>query len=73
MRPIDADKAYIYISDRVREEIRNMPTIDIVPRKRGRWIRYKTLNASKCSICGETFEIETKFCPKCGARMEGVE
>ena len=59
----------------------DMPTID--PVKHGKWIdteRYSkklwmTIHKTVCSVCKESHEElplgEWKFCPNCGARMDG--
>ena len=61
--------------------IENAPTID--PAKHGHWIdteRYSkklwmTIHKTVCSVCKESHEElplgEWKFCPNCGARMDG--
>lgn len=38
-------------------------------RKNGHWIDI-TFDASMCSVCQNTQEYETKYCPECGAKME---
>lgn len=30
-----------------------------------------TFDASMCSVCQTTQEYETKYCPECGAKMDG--
>lgn len=54
------------------------PTIDAVPVVHGKWIHlYK--NNYRCSVCGAWFIFEDennpyeegRFCPYCGARMDG--
>ena len=56
------------------------PTIDAVPVVHGKWIHiYK--NNYRCSVCGAWFIFEDennpyeegRFCPYCGARMDGGE
>lgn len=50
------------------------PTVDLVPIPRAKWIKTELGNYA-CSRCGgEPWycrDIEYKFCPYCGARMEG--
>lgn len=40
--------------------------------KRGEWVirSPKPFFLCKCSVCGETEEYESKFCPNCGAKMK---
>jgi DNA-directed RNA polymerase subunit RPC12/RpoP len=60
--------------------IEEQPTIDAVPeRKNGRWVELYDSNY-KCSECGawwhsDEMDIneEFRFCPSCGAKMEGAE
>lgn len=83
MRPIDAD-ALLAEYDRVHEGppgkartlIENAPTIE-PERKMGKWIHATdeghNFPEHYCSICGawEYSDIESKFCPNCGADMRG--
>lgn len=39
-------------------------------RDKGHWIDIN-FDASECSVCRNTQEYETKYCPECGAKMEG--
>lgn len=45
-----------------------MPTVE--ERDKGYWIDI-TFDASMCSVCQTTQEYETKYCPECGAKMDG--
>ena len=50
------------------------PTADVAPVRHGRWIELS--RASKCSECGfETgrYEPPRRYCPECGALMDGNE
>lgn len=56
----------------VADDLRQMPTIDAVPVKRGVWeyiggygYQYR---CSKCVMCAER---KTRYCPNCGAKMDG--
>ena len=42
-----------------------------VDRLQGEWI--KDDDWCKCSVCGETFDELTNYCPNCGARMKGAD
>lgn len=58
-------------------QIKNAPTIDPV-RKTGIWknrslnILYPEWERYECSVCGGYSYIH-KYCPNCGAKMEGCE
>lgn len=50
-------------------EIRKLPAADVEPVRHGRW-----LYDGQCSECGEYDAVDpfgSKFCPHCGARMDG--
>ena len=65
-----------------KEEIDQMPTVDAVPVRHGKFIGteydgyadgYPVYYEWKCSECGCVFEDEEptyKYCPNCGARMD---
>ena len=41
---------------------------------KGKWLPVTTRGETwdvKCSLCGEENDLETDYCPKCGAKMEG--
>ena len=65
-----------------KEEIDQMPTVDAVPVKHGKWIPKMIIiggcdhfYGTKCSECGndalnaEGNDFLTDYCPYCGARM----
>lgn len=63
----------------VAEMVEEQPTIDAVQERKGRWVELYDSNY-KCSECGawwhsDDMDIneEFRFCPSCGAHMEGVE
>ena len=71
-RYIDAD-AYAFPGDLINE-----PTADVVEVKHGEWIRPTKLadmmhDIPHCSLCGEVPCDEGKYCPNCGAKMDGGE
>lgn len=89
MRLIDADALIEWMDREqvlrhitwFRAAIDNMPTID--PVKHGRWEPWDLSwgrSVWSCSVCRDATEVPTemgdpiyKFCPNCGARMEGEE
>lgn len=89
VRPIDADallengikveygfndNGLILIPMRdVRNSIKNAPTINAKPVKRGHWIFNPDWKLSKCSECGETGLRRWKRCPYCEAKMDKEE
>ena len=61
--------------------IENMPATDVRPVKHGRWIDHEMFERNNCNPCiecaicntwiGCNCFSKTKFCPNCGARMDG--
>ena len=55
----------------------NVPSADVVERKTGKWKNYGE-DLHVCSACHKywiwaTDRYDFKYCPNCGARMEGAE
>ena len=51
---------------------------DVVEVRHGEWVKkdlnnplYESKQAPHCSICGEMSFIRYKYCPNCGAKMDG--
>ena len=74
----DSDKregAYGWIFS--AEDIRNAPTIEAEPMKYGKWMQDKVAEIQyryNCSECGSPIYDKIrpyKYCPHCGARMDG--
>lgn len=67
-------------TDPIAERIKLIPSVDVAPVRHGRWEDYEE-NTWQCSECGEQFyledgtpqENEYRYCPNCGARMDGEE
>lgn len=57
-------EAYQSAADRLD----TMPTVE--ERDKGYWIDID-LDTSICSVCKNPQEYETKYCPECGAKMDG--
>lgn len=66
-----------------RNIVEDLPSADVQPVRHGKWIKHILKNANvpwghDCSNCGEWFVIGNdtaeryKYCPHCGAHMEGV-
>ena len=64
---------------RVKKHIEDAPAVDAVEMVHGRWIPAgKTEELAKCSVCGAmnhtldyVFLLNMKYCPYCGAKMDG--
>ncbi len=65
-------------------ELKNMPTVDAMPVRHGKWVqRYIKIGGQvfkhgmQCSVCAEPAldnegdDYLTYYCPNCGARMDG--
>jgi rubrerythrin len=54
-------------------DVKRQPTIE--PRKKGKWVKQNPMvDTEECSECGYNIqgeELETPFCPWCGADMRG--
>lgn len=70
--------------ENVRDVIRGVPAADVAPVVHGRWVDeepnfthgcYRHSAHYQCSVCGRrTGKAQTRnyrYCPKCGARMDG--
>lgn len=70
------------IGKALRAMLEKSPTVDAVPVRHGKWIRLGQKHDGgyvwiRCSVCGNE-DIDspvcmTKYCPNCGARMDGDE
>lgn len=52
------------------------PAADVVEVVRGRWIKRQFADEPtdfcySCSECHLTYEVDTNYCPNCGAKMDG--
>ena len=63
----------------VRDYIKDQPAADVAPVVHGKWefptmFGYRAFHIPHCSACGGVpcgVDENTKFCPNCGARMDG--
>lgn len=81
-RYVDANLAPIYLNETACEQIKMMPTADVVEMKHGEWIdniqKFTSpagvtkdyLVGYKCSVCGRTESRKEPYC-NCGAKMDG--
>ena len=76
------DKGYLVSNgnyDKVRGLIEKIPLADVVPVRHGHWIEssmsfndgLSRLYGFKCSECSGFCIGESRYCPNCGARMDG--
>lgn len=63
-----------------RKAIFELPAADVAPVRRGRWALNKKYGDYECSECGQGdvkamdfTNLKMRYCPNCGARMEGAE
>lgn len=63
----------IYDNPELLDEIEAIPTIEAQPVKHGTWIRRPDdwFCPYSCSACGEKSDGRYKYCPECGAKMDG--
>ena len=55
--------------NRIKIAILRLPSTDVEPIKRGRWIEPKGFWGYDCPFCGYTSEDTTNYCPNCGAQL----
>ena len=66
-------KVAIQALDMVRQFIKEMPTVDAVEVVHGQWKRTPVSERLYCGVCDSLPEcqLETNYCPHCGAKMDG--
>lgn len=63
----------VYLT-KVRDMVNEQPTVDTMKHGKWRWVYDGIYDKDlRCSVCKKipTYECRTKFCPNCGARMDG--
>ena len=71
---IEQTSAIAFTRGGMHEKIDSLPAADVAEVRHGHWIELS--RSSKCSECGfETgrYEPPRRYCPECGARMNGKE
>ena len=69
---------------RVHQILRDMPSADVAPVRHGRWTDKRTIEHDGewyCSVCNKEITIymgadrqdRYRYCPNCGAKMDGKE
>ncbi len=68
----DALECVTYDVEYTTEQIKGLPSADVVPVVHARWENYSPVTI-KCSRCGHVIHdwrySECKYCPNCGAKM----
>lgn len=77
------DMQDLYLPIHFLDLLEDVPTADVAPAERGRWVMYPRAHYFKCSNCKKTVPYrkamlingkrEYNYCPNCGARMDGKE
>ena len=64
----------------VTEMIQDAPAADVAPVRHGRWTLNKKYGDYECSECGQGdvkamdfTNLKMRYCPNCGAKMDGAE
>lgn len=64
----------------IEEALRAIPTADVAPVRHGRWALNKKYGDYECSECGQGdvkamdfTNLKMRYCPNCGAKMDGAE
>ncbi len=88
-RYVNANIAQVYLNEQACEQIKCMPTEDVAPVNHGHWTGfvksafhgcddlgdpiYHDVTVWHCSVCNRKTVIKEKFCPNCGAKMDGKD
>lgn len=54
----------------VYKKLRELPTTDVVEVNHGEWEK-RGFYGHNCSVCDSLNDIDTNYCPNCGAKMDG--
>lgn len=78
---LDGHSDWWFGRENVRDVIRGVPAADVAPVRHGRWVLLDECynEGVYCSACHKKVykkcyanqKIKSKFCPNCGARMDG--
>ena len=68
--PIEDHKARTAFSECLAK-VNAMEEVKAEPVRHGRWIPTRPyMHSTKCTICGNIWDLETPRCPSCGAKMD---
>lgn len=83
-RYINTENARLYVSDFVCEQMKKIPTADVVEVKHGGWYKsqfvqrsgFRTVKDFLCNRCEKEYSVQQpsnpmNYCPYCGAKMDG--
>lgn len=66
------------LADCIAYEIAKLPAADVAPVRYGRWKLNQHYGDYECSVCGNGdvitpffYTLKMKYCPNCGAKMDG--
>ena len=73
------DRVHVGIAGGARKLIEDAPAVDVAPVVHARWILptkigHRYFDVPHCSVCDGVpcgVDENTKYCPNCGARMDG--
>lgn len=76
--PITGNRKCLFGDEKELAEAQRLGMEALRAQKVGKWLEHNanyqgTAHVYSCSICAYWQAINTKFCPNCGARMEGQE
>lgn len=66
-------KAALIQNSKIWQQVKDLPTVDAVPVRHGKWITKSTGGEyfDCCSECGYIeWDAPSKYCPNCGVRMD---
>ena len=63
----------VNVKDNIKRCIERQPTADVVEVMHGEWNTTDTIlgRCCVCSVCGSCPTMKYKYCPYCGAKMDG--
>ena len=73
----NAPSAEMRGANKILDRIQCAPAADVVEVKHGVWLYKKcvvfdrTKDLYRCSECKTSWDAESKYCPNCGAKMDG--
>lgn len=70
---IESAWAWGWSKNELYDEMQEIPAPEVAPVVHGKWIEYQIPKIICCSVCdcGTGSKEKTKYCPNCGAKMDG--